>query len=359
MNKLLFINQKSNFDFFIFIPILFLIIIGIFGIFSVSMRIDDKYEFLIRKHLVFCLIGLIIIISFSKLSIKNLILISISLFIVAIILSVATIFFFPETKGASRWIKLFNFSFQPTEILKPTFVILSSLLLGRYKSKQDFSFILNVILFCIISLILLSQPDFGMFILFFCVWILQVVNSNIEKKIILPIIFIFFISFVLSYFLLDHVKFRIDNFLFSDVGDNYQITKSLESFSSGGFFGQGIGNGIISKNLPDAHSDFVYALIGEELGFVTAFLILLFYITIYMRIFFISKITKNFFILNSLIGLGNIFIFQTIINISSSLNLLPTKGMTLPFISYGGSSLISSSLIIGFILTLINYAKNQ
>ena len=126
-----------------------------------------------------------------------------------------------------------------------------------------------------------------------------------------------------------------------------------------GFFGQGIGNGIISKNLPDAHSDFVYALIGEELGFVTAFLILLFYITIYIRIFIISKITKNFFILNSLIGLGNIFIFQTIINISSSLNLLPTKGMTLPFISYGGSSLISSSLIIGFILTLINYAKNQ
>ena len=157
------------------------------------MRIDDKYEFLIRKHLVFCLIGLIIIISFSKLSIKNLILISISLFIVAIILSVATIFFFPETKGASRWIKLFNFSFQPTEILKPTFVILSSLLLGRYKSKQDFSFILNVILFCIISLILLSQPDFGMFILFFCVWILQVVNSNIEKKIILPIILFFYI----------------------------------------------------------------------------------------------------------------------------------------------------------------------
>ena len=155
------------------------------------------------------------------------------------------------------------------------------------------------------------------------------------------------------------MKFRIDNFLFSDVGDNYQITKSLESFSSGGFFGQGIGNGIISKNLPDAHSDFVYALIGEELGFVTAFLILLFYITIYIRIFIISKITKNFFILNSLIGLGNIFIFQTIINISSSLNLLPTKGMTLPFISYGGSSLISSSLIIGFILTLINYAKNQ
>ena len=198
-----------------------------------------------------------------------------------------------------------------------------------------------------------------MFILFFCVWILQVLNSNIEKKIILPIISLFIFAFILSYVFLDHVKFRIDNFLFSDVGDNYQISKSLESFSNGGFFGQGIGNGVVSKNLPDAHYDFIYALIGEEFGFITAFSVLFFYIMIYVRIYFVSKITKNFFILNSLIGLGNIFIFQSIINISSSLNLMPTKGMTLPFVSYGGSSIISSSLIIGFILTLINYAKNK
>ncbi len=359
MNKILSLNTKNNFDLFILLPIIFLIIIGIFGIFSVSMRIDEKYELLIKKHLVFCLIGLVLIFAFSKLSIKNLILFSIIIFSISIILSIATIFFFPETKGASRWIRVFKFSFQPTEILKPTFVILSSLLLGRYKNKKDFSFILNITLFSLISLILLSQPDFGMFILFFCVWILQILNSNIEKKIILPIIFLFVIAFILSYFFLDHVKFRIDNFLFSNVGDNYQINKSLESFSNGGLFGQGIGNGIVSKNLPDAHSDFIYALIGEEFGFITALCVLIFYIIIYVRIFIISKITKNFFILNSLIGLGNILIFQTIINISSSLNLLPTKGMTLPFVSYGGSSIISSSLIIGFILTLINYAKNK
>ena len=134
---------------------------------------------------------------------------------------------------------------------------------------------------------------------------------------------------------------------------------SLKSFSNGGFFGQGIGNGEVSKNLPDAHSDFIYALIGEEFGFITALLVLLLYFVIYFRIFMISKITNNFFILNSLVGLGNILIFQTIINVSSSLNLMPTKGMTLPFISYGGSSIISSSIIIGFILTLINYAKKE
>jgi cell division protein FtsW len=281
------------------------------------------------------------------------------LFTISFILSIATIFFFPETKGASRWIKLFNFSLQPTEILKPSFVILSSLLLGRYNNKRDFSFLLNIILFGLISLILLSQPDFGMFILFFSVWILQVLNSNLEKKIIFPILGLFFLTFILSYLFIDHVKFRIDNFLFPNIGDNYQITKSLESFANGGLFGQGIGNGTVSKNLPDAHSDFIYALIGEEFGFITAFSVLIFYIIIYIRIYFVSKITKNLFILNSLTGLGNILIFQTIINISSSLNLLPTKGMTLPFISYGGSSIISSSLVVGFILTLIKNAKNQ
>lgn len=359
MTKILSYFKNKNLDIYIFVPVIFLIIVGIFGIFSVSMRIDNKYDLLIKKHLIFCVFGLTIIYLFSKLSLKNLIMISILIFTCSILLSISTIFFFPETKGANRWIKLFNFSFQPTEVLKPSFIILSSLLLARYNSKKDFSFLINLILFTTISIILLRQPDFGMFILFFSVWILQIFNTQIEKKKILPILLIFSGALMLSYILLDHVKFRINNFLFSNIGDNYQINKSLNSFSNGGFFGQGIGNGEVSKNLPDAHSDFIYALIGEEFGFITAVLVLILYFVIYFRIFMISKITNNFFILNSLIGLGNILIFQTIINVSSSLNLMPTKGMTLPFISYGGSSIISSSIIIGFILTLINYAKKE
>ena len=120
MNKLLSFFKNKNLDLYIFIPIVFLIIIGIFSVFSVSMRIDNKYDLLIKKHLIFCFVGLIIIYLFSKLSLKNLIIISILFFSFAIMMSISTIFFFPETKGASRWIQLFNFSFQPTEILKPT-----------------------------------------------------------------------------------------------------------------------------------------------------------------------------------------------------------------------------------------------
>ena len=359
MHKIRIRNLFSGIDKWIFFSILLLITIGIFGVFSASTRPDEKYDVLIKKHLIFCLIGVFILFCISRFSLKNVIITSVVFFIISLILAASTIIFFPEMKGANRWIKLSNFSFQPTEVLKPSFVILSALLLGRYKSKNDFSFLLNIFLFSVITIILLKQPDFGMFILIFIVWIMQIISSNLEKNKIIPILAVFSLVFIFSYFFLDHVQFRINNFFFSNVGDNYQITKSLESFASGGVLGKGLGNGVISKNLPDAHSDFIFALIGEEFGYITSIFIICLFLVIHLRIYLLIKITNNFFIINSLTGLGNVLFFQTIINISSSLNLLPTKGMTLPFISYGGSSLISSSILIGFILALIRSTKNE
>ena len=198
-----------------------------------------------------------------------------------------------------------------------------------------------------------------MFLLLFLVWIIQIFNSKLDVKILIPIILFFTGVFATSYILLDHVRFRINNFLFGNIGDNYQINKSLESFANGGLFGQGLGNGNISKSLPDAHSDFIFALIGEEFGILAIFIIICLYLIIYLRVFLICKKANNFFVLNSTLGLGNIFIFQTIINISTSINLLPTKGMTLPFISYGGSSFLSSAIIIGFIMVLLKVIKNE
>ena len=197
----------------------------------------------------------------------------------------STIIFFPETKGASRWIKFFGFSFQPSEIIKPSFIVVSSLLLSRFKTKNDFSFIINVFIFVLIGIILLKQPDFGMFLLLFLVWIIQIFNSKLDLKILIPIIVFFSGVFITSYFFLDHVRFRINNFLLGNVGDNYQINKSLESFANGGLFGQGLGNGNISKSLPDAHSDFIFALIGEEFGILAIFIIICLYLIIYLRIF--------------------------------------------------------------------------
>ena len=250
--------------------------------------------FFLKKHLIFCIVGLVIIFVLSQFSLKHVIYLSLFIFVLSIVLCVAAIFFFPETKGANRWIKFYNFSFQPSELLKPSFIVLSAVLLGRYKIKNDYSFFLNILCLIIISSLLILQPDFGMFILIFAVWLIQILSSNINLKIIIPIVLSFILVFLLCFFTLEHVKFRIMNFFFSEVGDNYQISKSLDSFENGGLFGKGIGEGTIAKNLPDVHSDFIFALIGEELGGFFAILIIGVYIAMYVRIHIISQRSNNF-----------------------------------------------------------------
>ncbi|MEE2695190.1 MAG: FtsW/RodA/SpoVE family cell cycle protein [Pseudomonadota bacterium] len=354
-------NWWSDLDKYVFFPTLALILFGAISIFSISQHLTGKFYFssniLLKKHLIFCVIGILTIVIISQFSLKNLIILSFFLFFLGIILSLSAIFFFPETKGANRWIKILGFSFQPSELLKPSFIIVSSVLLGRYKRKSDYSILFNILALAVISILLIFQPDYGMFILIFAAWFVQLLTSNMRLKIVLPIIISFFLIFIVVFFTLDHVKFRIMNFLFSEIGDNYQITKSLKSFSNGGLFGQGIGESSIAKNLPDVHSDFIFALIAEELGTIISLFILILYLTLYLRAHYIAQKCKNFFLITSLTGLSNILIFQVIINISSTLNIIPTKGMTLPFISYGGSSFISCSLIIGFILLLIKENK--
>ena len=352
----------STIDKLVLIPTLALLLFGIISISSITQHLSGKFYFssdiLLKKHLIFCVIGLVIIFVISQFTLKNLIFFSFFLFTLSIILCLVAIIFFPETKGANRWIRFLNFSFQPSELLKPSFIVISSVLLGRYKLKDDYSLFLNIFFLIIISLLLIRQPDFGMFILIFAAWLVQVLSSNIKIKIIIPIVICFVLVFLVSFLSLEHVRFRIMDFLFSDIGDNYQISKSLNSFQNGGLFGKGIGEGTIAKNLPDVHSDFIFALIGEELGGAFALLILGLYLIVYIRVHIISQKSNNFFIVASLTGLANILLFQVIINISSVLNIIPTKGMTLPFISYGGSSFISSSIIIGFLLLLIREEKN-
>ena len=355
-------NWWSNIDKFIFIPTILLLLIGIISISSITHHFSGNFysssELLLKKHLIFCIIGIFIVLTASQLSLKNLIFISFLLFFMGLLLTSFTIFFFPETKGASRWIKFFNFSFQPSELLKPSFIIISSVLLGRYKIKNDYSIFINIFFLIIISLLLIIQPDFGMFVLVFMAWLIQMITSRLKLKIIFPILFGFVAVSMFCFLTLNHVRFRIMNFLFSDVGDNYQITKSINSFENGGFLGKGLGEGSIAKSLPDVHSDFIFALIGEELGSLSAIIIMIMYLVMYVRAHLISQRSNNFFIISSMTGLSNILIFQAIINISSALNIIPTKGMTLPFISYGGSSFISCSIIIGFMLSLAKESKN-
>ena len=238
-------------DKLILIPILILLFIGIIAISSASQKLGTtnlKSNIMWNKHLIFCLLSILTILIVSKLSIKQIIIFSISLFLISIILCFLALIISQETKGATRWLNLIYFSIQPSELLKPSFIILSALLLVRYKVKDDLSLYVNLFCLFLISIILILQPDFGMFILISFVWLIQILTINIKYKILLPIILSIIGFFFLCFATLDHVRFRIMNYLFSGIGDNYQIIKSIDSFKSGGLFGRGIGEGIISKN---------------------------------------------------------------------------------------------------------------
>ena len=349
-------NWWWSIDRWVFSLTLILISIGILLILSSSSGIELRYNFannyLITKHLLFLPIAIFIIFFFSTLSIRNLIIMSLIIFTFCLILSFIVLFLPNETKGAKRWLKLFQFTVQPSEFIKPAYVIISALLLSRFKKKSDMSFNINIILLSLISLALISQPDFGMFVLIFITWFSQIILLGVSIKIILFLIIFGGLVTMFSYIYHSHIRFRINNFFDKSLGDNYQTNLSLDALSSGGFFGKGIGTGTFSKKLPDAHSDFIFSIASEELGFVFSCLIIFIYLIIFYRVTINTLKIDNLFIFLATSGLSLIFIFQILINISSAMNLIPTKGMTLPFLSYGGSSLISCSIIIGSILSL-------
>ena len=348
-------NWWWSIDKWILFSTILLLLIGLMLTLSGSSKIEYKYNYpngyLFNKQIFFVFISLLVILISSMLSVKNLIFFSISTFFIFLILSFVPLFQ-QEIKGASRWIKFLNFSLQPSEFLKPTFITMSALLLSRYKKKEDYSFLFNFSLFLLLGFVLFLQPDFGMFVLFFLTWFSQLILVGLSFKLISLIILCGSLIFIISFFTHEHVRFRILNYFNSDMGDNYQINKAIESFSNGGFFGTGLGGGFFSKRLPDVHSDFIFALAGEELGFIFLCLIIFLYIMLFYRVVFSMVNEKNLFVFLSASSLILILILQCIINISSALNLVPTKGMTLPFLSYGGSSLLSCSLIIGFLLAL-------
>ena len=334
-----------------------LIIIGIFLILTSTdafiRRNEINNNFLFTKHLLLVPIASLVILSTSTLSIKNLVSFSIFIFLVFSILSIVPIIENNSVKGASRWLYFNSFSIQPSEFLKPSFFVLSATLLSRYKKKNDYSFNISILLTTFVGIILFAQPDIGMLVLIFTTWFLLLVISGISSLFLVSVSLFGMSIFILAYFLLDHVKFRIHSFLFEDVGDSYQILKSIKSFSSGGFFGKGLGEGEVSKNLPDSYSDFIFSVAAEELGFFFICFIILLYIVIFFRCIYLAYYQNNLFIFLALTSLSILFIMQSMINILSTINLIPTKGMTLPFLSYGGSSLISSSMTIGFILSLV------
>ena len=334
----------------------FLLLIGTFLVMSSSLIHADKNflkeQYLLKKHLYFLPLSLFIILFTTTITREKIVVICSLAFFAFVILSVFPYFFSDEIKGAKRWIKFFGYSLQPSEFLKPTFIIVSSVLLSRFRKKNDYSLNLNFVFLVLIISVLFLQPDFGMSFLIFLSWSIQVFIFGFSLKFIFVVFTFGILTFIFAYYFFSHVKFRIDSFFNINIGDKYQVTKSLEAFSSGGLTGNGIGSAKISNFLPDVQSDFILALAAEELGFITVSIIIALYILIFLRTLYHSFKSSNMFDFLSLSGLAIIFFSQFLINLLSTLSLIPTKGMTLPFISYGGSSMLSCAFLVGLILSI-------
>lgn len=278
---------------------------------------------------------------------------SLFIFAAAALMMVAALFVGPETKGATRWLKFGPLSIQPSELAKPAFVILSAWFLSEGKRRSDMpSLHLAIAMYLLFAALLVLQPDFGQAFLATLVW------AGLFFMAGMPLFWIgalgagMLVAMVVSYFTVSHVAERIDSFLgFSDQG-SYQTQRAMESFTSGGWFGKGPGEGTVKQLLPDSHSDFVFAVVAEEFGLITCLIIAALFAFIVLRGLMRVIPETDHFIRYAVTGLLMLFGFQALINMAVNVGLLPAKGMTLPFLSYGGSSLLSMAMTMGFVLGL-------
>lgn len=344
------------------LSLLFIIIaIGVFLSFAASPSVAERLNldtfYFVKRHMLMLIPTFFVIIGVSLLSPVGIRRLSLFIYISGIILLVLTYFSGIEIKGAKRWVMIFGNSIQASEFIKPAITVITAWLIAEKMDDENFPGITISMLFLGIAVVLLLlQPDLGMTIVIIATWAVQLFIAGMP--IIWLILFSFFGVFGLvgAYFFLPHVTKRIDQFFNPPVSANleelYQITKSLAAFANGGFFGKGPGEGIVKKNVPDAHADFVFAVAGEEFGLWMCILIVVLFCLVVMR--FMARATRdnNLFVLLSATGLSIQFGLQAFINMASALHIIPTKGMTMPFISYGGSSMIALGICCGMLLSL-------
>ena len=353
----------KNIDKFILLLIILFFLTGLFfSLVSTSFIASDKldtndYSFFL-KHLVFILMGIIIIFTFSSLDQKKLFNYSLILFFVSLIFLILVPFIGIEVKGSKRWIDLYLLPrFQPIEVVKPFLIVLISLILSSKKyTNMNIKYVLTFFIALCVALLLALQPDVGQTILIFCIWSILIFVSGIN----IFFLFLLFLSLTLSFSYLiffvnkfAYIKKRLLSFLNSETGTyNFQSDKAIESITSGGFFGKGIGEGTLKNRVPEAHTDYIISVISEEFGVIAIILILFLYLLFTYSIFKKVFLEASEKIKLVLIGCTSLILIQAMIHIGVNIRIFPTTGMTLPFISYGGSSIISISILSGIILNL-------
>jgi len=359
----LYYSWWKNIDKTIFFIIILFFTIGLFfSLVSTSLIASDKletnsYSFFF-KHLIYIFLGIIIIILLSIIDSISLLKFSLIFFFIILI----SLFLVPligvEVKGSKRWIDLFILPrFQPIELLKPFFIIfLATILSIEKRININLKYIFSFMITLLISGFLFIQPDIGQTLLILFTWTVLIFTSGVNilfLSVFASSALIFLVYLVMFVSKFSYIKSRILSFFDKESGThNFQSDKALDSITSGGFFGKGIGEGTLKNKVPEAHTDYIISVISEEFGVTAIMLIIILFLTFIYTVFKrILKIQEERYKL-ILVGCSSLILMQAIIHIGVNIRLFPTTGMTLPFLSYGGSSIVSISIISGIILNL-------
>jgi cell division protein FtsW len=319
----------------------------------VAVRLGLDPFFFVDRHVLYLLPALATMIGASFLTPRPIRRIALAVFVISFVLMIATLCFGAEVKGARRWIVLFGINLQPSEFLKPAFVILVSWLFAESAKKPEVpanSMALSLLILVVVVLVL--QPDFGQTMLIALVWGALFFMAGVRLVWVVGLATTAMIGLVGAYTLVPHVTRRIQRFFDPASGDTFQIDTAVESFVRGGWFGVGPGEGTVKRVLPDSHADFVFAVGAEEFGIVLGLVLVALYAFIVLRALVHAIRNDDPFARFASAGLAILFGTQSAINMAVNLSLIPAKGMTLPFISYGGSSMISLAYGMGMLLAL-------
>jgi cell division protein FtsW len=320
---------------------------------SVAERIHAERDMFIIKQLVFLAASLAVIVAVSMLPSRTVRRLALLGCVLALLATAATLVIGVEAKGASRWISVAGNRIQPSEFLKPCFALTTAWLLARQRREPKFPGALIALgVFLVIVMILKKQPDVGMMAVIGAVFLIQLFVSGINMFFITLLLGLSGGGGVLLYTLLPHVHRRVDQFLYGKDGSNYQIGKVMEAFANGGLVGRGAGEGMVKDSIPDVHADVVFAVVGEEFGLIVCLLLVGVFAFIVLRGLLRLMREPDLYIVFAATGLLAGFGLQTMVNLFSTLGMMPTKGMTLPLISYGGSSAVAVGLGMGMLLSL-------
>lgn len=340
------------------LSILVLLVIGVVMSFAASppiardLGLANEFHF-VQKHIIFLIPTLGLVVGVSMLSTRQLVRAGLVLFGLAILGMLAALAFGAEVKGARRWVDLGFFQMQPSELAKPALVLLSAWLFAEHAKRPDLhANLFALVLFLLTAGLLVAQPDIGQTMLVTAVWGCLFFVAGMSWLWIAILGSAAVGGLAAAYMFIPHVTSRIDRFLNPEAGDNHQTDRAIESFVQGGWFGRGPGEGVVKEHLPDSHTDFLFAVMAEEFGILMCLIVVGLYLFLFGRFIRAALRQDDVFSRYATIGLVALLATQAAINMGVNLQLLPAKGMTLPFLSYGGSSLLSVGLSAGILLAL-------